>query len=267
MSDRLRLVHGTGVGLAGMLVLISIPAVAADLAVWIKSQKVYTQEFDSDLGEYVPVDQSLWHVLDDPSPEWAKAAYRTAEVCDNLSLAEQAEIEKVLLAFVDLGLFAAEDLDYPVPCERPDYLHQGRYHFGPDRKFILNKHHQFRMTWDVQDPHYMYVLVDDKDAAVPTYAQATTSTWVVQTDGLRDQDPSWEIYLNHTVAWGDGFPSSVKETYINWDNERVFLADVAAHELMHVFGADHVYRMDVRQMVEFHRANRAEHHSSPGKHR
>jgi glucose-1-phosphate adenylyltransferase len=40
--------------------------------------------------------------------------------------------------------------------------------------------------------------------------------------------------------------------------QNLFRLDAADDDLVLVFGADHVYRMDVRQMIDFHRAHRAD---------
>jgi glucose-1-phosphate adenylyltransferase len=93
----------------------------------------------------------------------------------------------------------------------------------------------------------IYVLAQYKPDSLIQHIQAAWEPWFTDGDG------AIKVLLPSSNTLGGQFKGTADAVYQYLDLLRSHSPDVVA-----VFAADHIYRMDVRQMVAFHRERRAE---------
>jgi glucose-1-phosphate adenylyltransferase len=93
----------------------------------------------------------------------------------------------------------------------------------------------------------IYVLAQYKPESL---VQHVAQTW---TPALEDRGGSIKVLLPRSNTLGGQFKGTADAVYQHLD-----LLAAHAPDLVAVFAADHVYRMDVRQMVDFHEENDAD---------
>jgi glucose-1-phosphate adenylyltransferase len=93
----------------------------------------------------------------------------------------------------------------------------------------------------------IYVLAQYKPESLIKHISAAWSPWFADGEG------SIKVLLPPSNTLGGQFKGTADAVYQYLDLLHAHSPDVVA-----VFAADHVYRMDVRQMVEFHRERRAD---------
>ena len=93
----------------------------------------------------------------------------------------------------------------------------------------------------------IYVLAQYKPESLIKHVAAAWSPWFADGEG------SIKVLLPRSNTLGGQFKGTADAVYQYIDLLQAHEPDVVA-----VFAADHIYRMDVRQMVEFHRERRAD---------
>jgi glucose-1-phosphate adenylyltransferase len=93
----------------------------------------------------------------------------------------------------------------------------------------------------------MYVLAQYKPESLIKHISAAWAPWFTEGDGMI------KVLLPRSNTLGGQFKGTADAVYQYLDLLQAHAPDVVA-----VFAADHVYRMDVRQMVAFHRESRAD---------
>src|SRR3982751_5291333 len=93
----------------------------------------------------------------------------------------------------------------------------------------------------------IYVLAQYKPESLVKHIQAAWAPWFAGSEGLI------KVLLPRSNTLGGRFKGTADAVYQYLDVVQAHSADVVA-----VFAADHIYRMDVRQMVDFHAARKAE---------
>jgi glucose-1-phosphate adenylyltransferase len=91
----------------------------------------------------------------------------------------------------------------------------------------------------------IYVLAQYKPESLIKHIQAAWAPWFSEEDRIK-------VLLPRNNTLGAQFKGTADAVYQHLDIIQAHSPDLVA-----VFAADHVYRMDVRQMIEFHRARRA----------
>jgi glucose-1-phosphate adenylyltransferase len=91
----------------------------------------------------------------------------------------------------------------------------------------------------------IYVLAQYKPESLIKHIQAAWAPWLSEEGRIK-------VLLPRTNTLGGQFKGTADAVYQHLD-----LIQAHSPDLVAVFAADHVYRMDVRQMIEFHRARRA----------
>jgi glucose-1-phosphate adenylyltransferase len=93
----------------------------------------------------------------------------------------------------------------------------------------------------------IYVLAQYKPESLMRHIAAAWSPWLDEAEGLI------KVLLPRSNTLAGSFKGTADAAYQYFDLLQAHKADVVA-----VFAADHVYRMDVRQMVAFHRERAAD---------
>ena len=93
----------------------------------------------------------------------------------------------------------------------------------------------------------IYVLAQYKPRTLITHIDEVWADWA------RSEDPLISVVLAQHTHGSGSFAGTADAAYQNLDLVRRHRPDIVA-----VFAADHVYRMDVRQMVHFHRRHDAD---------
>jgi len=92
----------------------------------------------------------------------------------------------------------------------------------------------------------LYVLAQYKPESLMRHIQTAWAPWFLQTEG------QIRVLLPRANTLEGRFKGTADAVYQYLD-----LVQAHAPDLVAVFAADHIYRMDVRQMIEFHRARGA----------
>ena len=92
----------------------------------------------------------------------------------------------------------------------------------------------------------IYVLAQYKPESLVKHIQGAWAPWLAEEGMIK-------VLLPRTNTLGGQFKGTADAVYQYLD-----LIQAHAPDLVAVFAADHIYRMDVRQMVAFHRARRAD---------
>jgi len=93
----------------------------------------------------------------------------------------------------------------------------------------------------------IYVLAQYKPASLVRHVETAWAPWLAQGDGMI------KVLLPRSNTYGGQFKGTADAVYQYLDVLQAHSPDMVA-----VFAADHVYRMDVRQMTAFHRSKKAE---------
>ena len=93
----------------------------------------------------------------------------------------------------------------------------------------------------------IYVLAQYKPESLMKHIQAAWSPWFDESEG------AIKVLLPRSNTLGGQFKGTADAVYQHLD-----LLQAHSPDLVAVFAADHIYRMDVRQMVDFHRSRNAE---------
>ena len=93
----------------------------------------------------------------------------------------------------------------------------------------------------------IYVLAQYKPASLVRHIEAAWAPWLAQGEGMI------KVLLPRSNTYGGQFKGTADAVYQYLDVLQAHSPDIVA-----VFAADHVYRMDVRQMIAFHRSKKAE---------
>jgi glucose-1-phosphate adenylyltransferase len=93
----------------------------------------------------------------------------------------------------------------------------------------------------------IYVLAQYKPASLVHHIEAAWAPWLGQGEGMI------KVLLPRSNTYGGHFKGTADAVYQYLDVLQAHSPDIVA-----VFAADHVYRMDVRQMMAFHRSKKAE---------
>ncbi len=93
----------------------------------------------------------------------------------------------------------------------------------------------------------IYVLAQYKPASLLRHIETAWAPWLAQGEGMI------KVLLPRSNTYGGHFKGTADAVYQYLDVLQAHSPDVVA-----VFAADHVYRMDVRQMIAFHRSKQAE---------
>ena len=93
----------------------------------------------------------------------------------------------------------------------------------------------------------IYVLAQYKPASLMRHIEAAWAPWLAQGEGMI------KVLLPRSNTYGGQFKGTADAVYQYLDALQAHSPDIVA-----VFAADHVYRMDVRQMIAFHRSKKAE---------
>src|SRR3954462_13924196 len=93
----------------------------------------------------------------------------------------------------------------------------------------------------------IYVLAQYKPESLGKHIHKAWSPWLAESDGLI------KVLLPKSNTLGGQFKGTADAVYQYLDVLQAHAPDVVA-----VFAADHIYRMDVRQMVDFHVERKAE---------
>jgi glucose-1-phosphate adenylyltransferase len=93
----------------------------------------------------------------------------------------------------------------------------------------------------------IYVLAQYKPESLIKHISSAWAPWFAEGDGMI------KVLLPRSNTLGGQFKGTADAVYQYLDLIQAHAADIVA-----VFAADHVYRMDVRQMVAFHRESRAD---------
>src|SRR5712671_5328775 len=93
----------------------------------------------------------------------------------------------------------------------------------------------------------IYVLAQYKPESLMKHIQAAWSPWFDESEG------AIKVLLPRSNTLGGQFKGTADAVYQHLD-----LLQAHSPDLVAVFAADHVYRMDVRQMAAFHRSRDAE---------
>ena len=93
----------------------------------------------------------------------------------------------------------------------------------------------------------IYVLAQYKPASLVRHIEAAWAPWLAQGEGMI------KVLLPRSNTYGGQFKGTADAVYQYLDVLQAHSPDIVA-----VFAADHVYRMDVRQMIAFHRGKKAE---------
>src|SRR5712664_3975371 len=93
----------------------------------------------------------------------------------------------------------------------------------------------------------IYVLAQYKPESLMKHVQKAWSPWFAQSEGLI------KVLLPRSNTLAGQFKGTADAVYQYLD-----LLQAHAPDMVAVFAADHIYRMDVRQMVDFHQERRAE---------
>ena len=93
----------------------------------------------------------------------------------------------------------------------------------------------------------IYVLAQYKPESLVTHIQTAWAPWLAGSEGLI------KVLLPRSNTLGGRFKGTADAVYQYLDVVQAHSADMVA-----VFAADHIYRMDVRQMTDFHAANAAD---------
>src|SRR5438128_3994267 len=93
----------------------------------------------------------------------------------------------------------------------------------------------------------IYVLAQYKPESLMKHVQKAWSPWFVQSEGLI------KVLLPQSNTLSGQFKGTADAVYQYLDVVQAHSPDVVA-----VFAADHVYRMDVRQMLSFHAERKAD---------
>ena len=92
----------------------------------------------------------------------------------------------------------------------------------------------------------VYVLAQYKPESLVKHIEKAWAPWFAEEGTIK-------VLLPRTNTLGGQFKGTADAVYQHLD-----LIQAHAPDLVAVFAADHIYRMDVRQMVAFHRARRAD---------
>ena len=92
----------------------------------------------------------------------------------------------------------------------------------------------------------IYVLAQYKPESLMTHIQTAWAPWFDQTEGLI------KVLLPRANTLEARFKGTADAVYQYLDIVQAHAPDIVA-----VFAADHVYRMDIRQMIDFHRTRNA----------
>jgi len=93
----------------------------------------------------------------------------------------------------------------------------------------------------------VYVFAQYKPASLVRHIEAAWAPWFAQGTGMI------KVLLPRSNTYGGQFKGTADAVYQYRDVLQAHAPDVVA-----VFAADHVYRMDVRQMIAFHRSKKAD---------
>jgi glucose-1-phosphate adenylyltransferase len=93
----------------------------------------------------------------------------------------------------------------------------------------------------------IYVLAQYKPESLMKHVQKAWAPWFAQSEGLI------KVLLPQSNTLGGQFKGTADAVYQYLDLLQAHSPDMVA-----VFAADHIYRMDVRQMVDFHRSREAD---------
>jgi len=93
----------------------------------------------------------------------------------------------------------------------------------------------------------IYVLAQYKPESLMQHIQTAWAPWFAESEGLI------KVLLPRSNTLGGRFKGTADAVYQYLDVVQAHSADMVA-----VFAADHIYRMDVRQMVDFHAAKAAD---------
>jgi glucose-1-phosphate adenylyltransferase len=93
----------------------------------------------------------------------------------------------------------------------------------------------------------VYVFAQYKPASLVRHIEAAWAPWFAQGEGMI------KVLLPRSNTYGGHFKGTADAVYQYLDVLQAHSPDVVA-----VFAADHVYRMDVRQMIAFHRSKKAQ---------
>jgi len=93
----------------------------------------------------------------------------------------------------------------------------------------------------------IYVLAQYKPESLVTHIQTAWAPWLAGSEGLI------KVLLPRSNTLGGRFKGTADAVYQYLDVVQAHSADMVA-----VFAADHIYRMDVRQMTDFHAAKAAD---------
>ncbi|HEY5897576.1 MAG TPA: sugar phosphate nucleotidyltransferase [Burkholderiales bacterium] len=92
----------------------------------------------------------------------------------------------------------------------------------------------------------IYVLAQYKPESLMKHIETAWAPWFDESEG------QIKVLLPRSNTLGGQFKGTADAVY-----QYVDLLQAQAPDIVAVFAADHVYRMDVRQMIEFHRARQA----------
>src|SRR5437763_4359833 len=93
----------------------------------------------------------------------------------------------------------------------------------------------------------IYVLAQHKPQSLSTHIETSWAPWFRGTQG------SIRVLLPRSNTLGGQFKGTADAVY-----QYIDLIEAHSPDLVAVFAADHIYRMDVRQMIAFHEERKAD---------